>query len=496
VEWSFSTMRMKSTATLLVTVLFTAALLGPGAMKAFGQDQPQNPSQPKPAAQSVPPIGPADSTDDDSTPTLQPDTRPLTGVQETTLGAPELLHSYWVPGIQYSNSVSSTALNQTTGSGWNDTSFIAGNLTLVKEWRHSQLSLDYTGGGFFSTAGNDGTGNGSGDGYFHQFAFAQAFKWARWEFLALDQFSYLPEAAFGFGAGTGLGDPGVGGGLSSGVPGVQIGYQPSQSIFGAVGNRYTNNVTEQVAYVINRRSSLNLSGSFGILRFVEDGNIGSDDLILSAGYNYNLSKRNTIGILYRFMAERFPGNPQAVNDQVVQAAFGRKVTGRLALQLFGGPNVTNLRVPVGGVTQQVSAAGGATLTYALGSHQDTLSVSYNHGTSNGAGIQIGSTLDQVEANFNHRFSRSWVGTFNFGYARNRSLGNTDLVQNSQSFDSYYVGANLSHPLGRTAKLSVGYSAQIQTTNLSLCPAGTCDTNSTSHRVFGLVSWHSRPLVLR
>src|SRR5580704_19005859 len=382
-------MPMRSIATLLGTVLLSVMLLGPGAMKASGQDQPQNPSQPKPAAQCVPPIGPADSTDDDSTPTLQPDTRPLTGVQETTLGAPELLHSYWVPGIQYSNSVSSTALNQTTGSGWNDTSFIAGNLTLVKEWRHSQLSLDYTGGVFFSTAGNDGTGNGSGDGYFHQFAFAQAFKWARWEFLALDQFSYLPEAAFGFGAGTGLGEPGVGGGLASGLPGLQTGYQPSQSIFTSVGNRYTNSATAQIAYTINRRSSINVSGSFGILRFVESGSIGTNDSIFSAGYNFAVSKRNTLGVIYRFMEDRYPGNPQAVNDQVVQAAFGRKITGRLALRLFGGPNITNLRVPVGNVTQQVNFAGGATLTYALDSARDTLLVSYNHGTSNGSGVQIG-----------------------------------------------------------------------------------------------------------
>ena len=75
-----------------------------------------------------------------------------------------LLHSYFVPGLVYSNSVSSTALNQTTGSDWNSTSFIAGNVTLVKEWRHSDLSVNYTGGGFFSTAGNDGSGNGSGNG--------------------------------------------------------------------------------------------------------------------------------------------------------------------------------------------------------------------------------------------------------------------------------------------------------------------------------------------
>jgi hypothetical protein len=484
---------MRSIGTLLLTALLTAVFLGPSAMEVRGQDQPQNPSQPKPAAQSYPPIGSTDSTaDDGSTPPLQPDTRPLTGVQESTLGSPELLHSYLVPGLVYSNSVSSTAINQPFGSDWNSTSFIAGNVSLIKASRHSQLSLNYTGGGFLSTATTDGGGNG----YFHQLGITQAFKWARWELVFLDQFSYLPEAAFGFGAGTGLVEPGVGGSLSTGLPGLQSGYQPNQSIFTAVGPRYSNSVTSQLSYTISRRSSINVAGSFGILRFVQEGNIGSNALILNAGYNFNLSKRNTIGLLYRFMADRYPGNPQAVNDQVVQAAYGRKVTGRVALQVFGGPDIINLRIPVGSVTQQVRFAGGATVTYALGSDRDTISVSYNHGVSNGAGVQIGSTIDLVESRFSHHFSRAWLGNINFGYSRNHSLGNLDVVQNSQAFDSYYVGGSLSRPLGRSSQLSLGYSAQIQVSDQAPCSSGTCDTNYTSHRIFGTVSWHARPFVIR
>src|ERR1700722_5282444 len=83
VEWSFNTMLMRSIGTLLLIAFLTAVFLGPSAMEVRGQDQPQNPSQPKPAAQSYPPRGFRDSTADDvSTPPLQPDTRPLTGVQE------------------------------------------------------------------------------------------------------------------------------------------------------------------------------------------------------------------------------------------------------------------------------------------------------------------------------------------------------------------------------------------------------------------------------
>ena len=71
----------------------------------------------------------------------------------------------------------------------------------------------------------------------------------------------------------------------------------------------------------------------GTLRFVEAGNIPSNDTIFNVGYNYAVSKRNVIGVLYRFTAFRYLDNPQALNSHEVHAAFGRKITGRLALQL-------------------------------------------------------------------------------------------------------------------------------------------------------------------
>jgi hypothetical protein len=494
-DWSSNRMPMRLVGIPLLTVFLTAGLLCLGAAVASAQDPQQDTSQPRPAARTYPPIGSRDqdpNADQDSTPPLQPDTRPLTGVQESTLGSPELRHSYWVPGFEYSNSVSSTALNQTTGSNWNSTSFIAGSFSLLQAWRHSQLSVNYTGGGFLSTASSQGNGNG----YFHQFGLTQAFKWRRWELVLLDQFSYLPEAAFGFGAGTGIAAPGIGGSLGTVLPGLQSNYQPNQSIFTSVGTRYTNSLTSQAAYAISRRSSINVAGSIGILRFLEAGNIDTNDVIFNAGYNYSLSKRDTIGVLYRFTADRYPGNPQAVNDHVVQAAYGRKITGRLALQLFGGPDVTNFRVPIGRATQQVGIAGGATLTYALSSNLNNISFSYNHGVSNGSGVQIGSSSDLVESQLSRRLSRYWLGNFNFGYARNNSLGNSDGGQDSQTFDSYFIGGDLNRPLGRSSKLSLGYTVQIQNSNQAVCSAGRCDTNYTSHRIFAALSWHARPLVLR
>ena len=149
--------------------------------------------------------------------------------------------------------------------------------------------VNYSGGGTFS---NDKT---QGDGYFHQLKLAQVFSWRRWPWAFIDDFGYLPQSQFGFGAGSGLAVPGIGGSLGPSSPVLQPNHQPSQPILTAVGSRYSNSITTQIVYHVSPRGSITLAGSYGILRFVEAGNIDSNDSIFSVGYNYALSKKDTIG---------------------------------------------------------------------------------------------------------------------------------------------------------------------------------------------------------
>jgi hypothetical protein len=463
-----------------------------GAVQTRAQDpQAGDAEKPKPAARSYPPVGVLDqdpSGDQDSAPPLQPDTRPLTGIQILTLGSPVNLHSYWQSGFQYSNLIRSTALNQVSATGWNSTSYVTGNLSLLESWSHSQLAVNYSGGGYFSTDSDQGNGN------FQQFALAQTFEWRRWQLALIDQFSYLPEASFGFGVGTGISIPGTGGSLGAPLPGMQDNYQPGQSIFTSVGPRYTNSFTTQAVYVLSPRSTFNVAGSYGILRFVEAGNVPSNDTIFNVGYNYAVSKRNVIGVLYRFTAFRYLDNPQALNSHEVHAAFGRKITGRLALQLFVGPEITTFRVPIGTATQQVTGSGGAALNYVWGTNN--LSLTYSRGLSNGSGLLVGSTTDRVQTNIQSRLSRHWEGNVNFGYARNASLDNSSESQIAQTYNSYFAGGGLSRPLSRSATFSLGYWAQVQYSQEPVCAAGTCSTRHWQQQVILGFSWNTRPFVLR
>lgn len=458
------------------------AALALGAPRARAQEDE---TQPKPAAKAPLLIG-MGQDDAEQTPAneLQPDNRPLTGVQTPTLGSAQFRHSYWVPGLQYGNTTQNFALNQASSGDWTANSYVAGNLSLLEAWSHAQLSMNYSGGGLFST------NSAQGNGYFHQLGLVQVFQRQRWQVLFLDQFSYLPEAQFGFGGAANLSIPGIGGSLGGSLPGLQNSYVPNQSILTSAGPRYSNAFATQASYALSRRGTLTVAGSYGILRFVEAGNIESDNVNGNVGYDYALTSEDQLGGVYRFSAYHFAGFPQALGDHSFHFVYGRKITGRLALQVSGGPELTTFRIPIGNISDTLSVSGGASLSY--GFKRGGLSLSYDHGVSNGGGALIGSSTDRVGLDANRQISREWQMQGNFGYARNHAL----VTANGQGYDTWFAGAGLSRPLGRNASLSFGYTARIQVSQLPVCAAGNCSTSFTQHQISLGFQWHTRPFVIR
>jgi hypothetical protein len=415
---------------------------------------------------------------DQLTQSVQPDNRPLSGVQNPSLGTPETRHSYWVPGIQYSNAARSNSLNSTVNSGWNSTSFISGDVSLLDAWNHSMLSANFSSGGYVSTD------NVQGNGQYQQLAIAYEIDGRRWQVLLIDEFSHLPESSFGFGGPSGLSAPGVSGALAVPSLGLQNTYLPNQTVLTAIGPRYSNSSIVQLTYKLSPRGSITLGGIHGMLRFVNSGNVNSDSEMFNVGYNYMASRKDTIGLTYRFGAYHYPGTPQALGDHVAQLAYGRKITGKLALALAGGPEITTLRVPIGRWRQTISGSGSASLNYAFS--RSSMALSYTHGVSGGSGVLSGANTDQVGTTWSTQLTRVWAGSLNFGYAKNRQVV---AVSGSPTFDTWLAGAGLGRQLGRTAHFALGYQVQIQ-------GAAVGGTNYTSHQLFLSFQWHARPFVLR
>jgi hypothetical protein len=392
-------------------------------------------------------------------------------------------HSYWAPGAAYYNFIQSDDRFQGGGSnGWSSTNYFSGNMTLLENWSRSQLAVNYSGGGYVST---DSSGQ---NGWFQQLGATQTFNWERLQLTFLDQFEYLPEAQFGFGVGSGLSSPGIGGSLGIGglSGGLSPGFSPGQSIFTAIGPRYFNTAGVEMTYVISRRSSITVGGMDSILRFTNPGNVESDTYMGNVGYNYQLSKADTLGIQYRFTSFHYLDFPQAIGDQMFQVAYGRRITGRLALELAGGPEISNFRIAQAPATktQYVAGAGHASITYAW--PRTSLTVNYFHGVTEGSGVFLGATTDQVTAGASRKLTRVWSGAAHVGYSRNRTV--QGVAGSGFSYNTVYAGVSANRPLGRNAGLSVGYTAYDETGNGS--------ASFLVHQFSIGLTWHARPFVLR
>jgi hypothetical protein len=473
---------------LRLVSLVTLMALATGPLSLWAQEQPQSPGEdkPRPAGTAFPtPLG-AEDQGAESNNNLTPDNTPLTGVQTPTLGSPEVLHSYWVPGVQWSGTIQSNSYNQTPSSSWIMNNYFIGNLSLLKVWNGSQLALNYSGGGFVST---DST---QGNGYYQQLAFSQSFQWHRLQIQLLDQFSYLPQTSLGFGGGTGLGNPGTGGSLGPVIPGMGNGYIPNQSIYAAEGPRYSNASAVQVTYLATPRGSVTLSGSYGLLNFVEPGNVDNQTTTGTIGYNYVLSHRDTIGAFYSFSAYHFSGEPQAFGNQSINFAYSRKLTGRLALQLYGGPSFTTARNSTNGNSLTHGINVGASLS--VGIHNGSLTMGYNHGISGGSGVLTGSTVDQLNFSLNHKLGRIWSGQVNMGYAHNTPIEGFGPTV-SQDYNTWNFGGGVNRPLGRNATFGLAYNATITNNSSSACTGAGCNSDQTYNYVTINLQWHARPYVL-
>jgi hypothetical protein len=477
----------------LVLLMFGAAAIAGGARAQDPQEPqapqtPEGPGKPKPAARGVPGLNDSNTAEEnDQQSSWQPDNSPVTGLQNPTIGSPELGHSYWVPGLEYGSTIQSRPLGQQATSGWYANNYVGGDLSLVEAWSHSQLALNYSGGGFFTTS------NLESNGWYQQLSLADTMTFNRWQVQFFDTFSYIPESDFGFFGGSGMALPGIGGSLGPSLPGLAPSILPNQSIYSAIGPRYGNAFAAQVTYQLSRRGSITVGGSYGLLRFTEAGNVDSDMTIGNVGYNYALNKTDSIGVFYQFAGYHYSGEPQAIGSHSVNFVYGKKVTQRIALKLYGGPQFSFYRVPIGTQTESTNGSAGVSLTYAV--KRGSINLSYFHGLTGGSGVLLGAETDQVTGGLSRQFGVAWTGFVNFGYSRNGSLGTAGGLP-SPSFDDWFLGGGISRPFGRNVNFTANYSARIEHSNLATCTGLGCSTDYTQNMVTISLQWHTRPFVLR
>jgi hypothetical protein len=479
---------MRKSAYIFGIVLCVVVL---GVSAAQAQQQTQD--QPIPAYHS-PLASQADNTDPNAPPAqLTPDNRALTGIQDPTIGVASTNHSYWTPHVDLGVTLDTEPPVGGAGSGLTTWTSLTGGVDLRWMSGRSDMTLGYIGGGVFS---NDGS---SSNGIVQDLNFVDKLSFRRWALTLIEQAAYTPESAFGSG-----GFPGVS--LPGGEPGLG-GLVPGQTIITSEGQRFFNTSLGQVDVYLTPRSSLTFVGGYSLLHSFNENLLDYGDLIAQAGYNYQITRKDTLGVSYVFAGFRYDNFDESINTNTLLFSYGRKVTGRLAFRIGAGPEFTFINTPIipgtgvgtvgppsGGSTTNVYWYLATSLQYQM--QRTALSATYSHGVAGGSGVFAGSLADTLTGSAVRQLSRVSSGTWTVGYSRNTELATSGLPQiqfSNQPFDYWYTGLNYSRLWGRSLNLNLGYQLQYQNSNASFCTGTGCGSSFVRNLITFGVGWRKQPI---
>ena len=470
---------MKTKQLLCALVLVAAVVCVPAAWPQ------QKDPRVNPPATPYPPLSPGESSSTTSStpgaaPAPQaPDKRPLTGVEDFTLGSSSGKRSYIVPSLRVDSRADTNSSNRPDVSRqWNDVSTFLGRVSLEKIWSRYKLAANYAAGGVFYSSRR------GSQKPIHSLAVSQTISGRRWSTLLSNSFSYLPESPFGFGGlGTSLGG-------TSQFPNINPNFNVNQTILTGIGGRISDTAFVQGSYQLGRRSSLTGAASFGLLRFLDQELFGSNQHVYSIGYEYKLREQDSLSVSYGASLIRFLDGRPGFDNHTVSLGYGRRITGRLATRTLVGAQFSKFSNPLSGPSTRNAWNLNSTLTYSF--PETTLSLGYSHFTNGGGGALRGAESDVVTMGMGRKLSRLWSAGWNFRYAHNQSLRQTN-PGSTRTFNTWNTGFTLRRPVGRYAAINFDYNFQWQNSNTGFCIDGSCGLRTLRHQ-FGMgFNWSLRPL---
>jgi hypothetical protein len=455
-------------------------------------ETPGQPAQPIPAIRS--PLAGMNGNDQDDQQVNQkvlPDTTPLAGVENISLGRPAIEHNYLQPRFGVYTTVDSNQLSANENSGWADFTSFVGGIDLHQSSGISDLTLTYLGGAAISIGGT------ASDSVLQELTLNEALNWRRVKLQFIDQLSLLPESSFGYG--------GLGGGIAlpgGGSIGLQSGLTPGDSVLTTRGLRITNSFLTEADIALDPRSSITVAGGYSLLHYFDNDLVDFGDTIFQAGFNHQMTRKDTFAVFYRFSAYRYPGFNQSINDNSFQASYGRRVTGRFSFQIAGGPDITYVTVPLTSTSTTGTASSGqmrelywslsTSVLYQL--ERTGFGASYAHGVNGGSGVFAGSIADTTEGTISRQLTRHVSGAFDVGYSRNKGLNILSAtIPTAQQFGYWFAGVNFSRTWGRALDMNLGYSAEYQSSNVAFCVGPSCNTSIVRHQVSIGFDWHRQPI---
>jgi hypothetical protein len=468
----------KKTLTHAIMILF----LSGGSLRA------QNPAGQNSADTSVQPSVPPSSA-------LTAEDPPVTGLDQSPLGSTFLSSSFAVFGAHVSEGVDSNVGQASGGSSLDGETHAAGSVMLQKFGRNTFSAFDYVGGIVYYPSYQPAFSQ------VHQVDGEQKFLWRRGQLMVRDQFSYLPEGNFGYGAFGGLGSIGP----QSGVLGAGLGGLFSLVNFGALGQtpRINNNALVEFSQGLSSRSAITATFGYGITHFTKDsvGLIDSNQITTQIGYDRQLTPKTQLAVFYAYQDFQYPNIPgSSFSTQLMSFLYEHHFSPHMELSLGAGPQATiiNNAAQYGGSNYRLTATARAAFRYVF--TRTSLSVTYDRYNTNGSGYFLGATSDILSFAASRPMTRRWTVTSSVGYSDNQQIlpGAVPggLPSSTTSFQYLYAGASAQRQMGPNFTLFFNYQFDDLLFNSTTChTAGPCNSASERHTAAIGIDWHPHPFRL-
>ena len=412
----------------------------------------------------------------------------LSGPESIAPGTTSPEHSYFFPSFQIFGLADSHSTVTSGPQRFESIETAVLGLAGESVGKHSRAIADYQGGVLLYNrhSGLDATE--------HQVGLNWSYQGRRWGWALDERANYLPESAFGypgFGWRGALGTD-LGGATGSNLGSLNPNFDPNQVLFSSRGSRIVNGTAAEVQYATSPRSSLSVSGAFGMLTFRTPGSIDSTNELITVAYNHSLSRRDFASVSYGMNVFQFRPVGESFKVHSIDFSYGHRIRGKLAIGVGGGPQFAVFGSPIFGSSVTATWVGHGSVAWNTPSNAFTLSAMRY--TTNGGGVLAGTIADQFQINWSPRLSRKWSGSLGPGYARNTSLPQTILAGQSATYDSVYAQASLSRAFGHNTNMFVNYTFQGQSSRTA-CLAGNCNASLSRHVLSLGFAWHRRQIVL-
>ncbi len=472
------------------TLIFVLAVLG--------RSWPQAESEPQPAdatvQSSLPPEAPPS---DDTTRVVQPSA--LSGLGPPSLpSAVTLEQSYFLAGAYVSQGaeIDRGSIPQNSSSLF-PSAQISGTASLLKFRSRSATTIDYLGGAnlYYGNVGEFGADKQQLQQLVHV---DQRFWWRKGQLILEDSFGNISSGTFGsssFG-GAALYN------LIFAAPGAGVPSAPGVSDFFGADQfddvqqpRIENTSGAELAEALTPRSSITAVGAFSIADYpANPGNfVDSGEVSAQVGYNYQLSRKDELAIVYGYQSFRFPqGAAGNIRANVAQLVFGRTVSRRMHVLLAAGPELTSLDA---GNTRQTNISAAAGFHYQM--RRVGFDLSYSRLVTSGSGLFAGANSNVGQFSLGRQMSRAWTADLNAGYVKLSAIEPSTEVPPGSAYQYWFAGAAIERRMARYIRLFAGYQFNSEKLPSTFCDvSGSCNGFTRQNTVSVGINWNARPFRLQ